>query len=500
MKRPFPFQRFLSLLALLTVPVAVFLATSVLMAPSIGAEAGSGQWLAAQPAAQAITPAPQDGVAACNSENPEDCPPCITPTLPVPPPPSATPTPTQSGCPGCPPPPPTPTPTPTPGCPGCPTETPPAPPPTPTPTTGCPGCATPTIPPPPSQLYDLGDAPDWLGQTTLPHGARHLVTNMLRLGQCVDAETSVQAAAVDAPAINDDLAQGLLTFGLCDPNTPNDDEDGADPDPATFALNGAASIPVTVNGVSAPGACVYGWIDWSRDGFGNGGDSVSGPTYFATSATQTMVFPPAPYGNPPENVYYIRLRLAPATSSGCTNPGPTALVSGGEVEDYDIYFVPPPALAVNVMSFGAASQSDHILVTWETSSEIDHLGFNLLRGASASEPDTQLNSALIPSQAPGSPTGFAYSWQDRLALESGTTYYYWLEIVGMDGSVVRDGPISATFEAPMVVTLSDLQANSARQPLPVWLWAVGAVAVCGAGGLMSRKKAKLQRARANHTS
>jgi len=61
----------------------------------------------------------------------------------------------------------------------------------------------------------------------------------------------------------------------------------------------------------------------------------------------------------------------------------------------------------------------------------------------------------------------------------------------MDGSVVRDGPTSATFEAPMAVTLSDLQANSARQPLPVWLWAVLAVTVFGAGRLMSRKQARL---------
>jgi hypothetical protein len=260
------------------------------------------------------------------------------------------------------------------------------------------------------------------------------------------------------------------------------------------------NIPVAVNGVSAPGACVYGWIDWSRDGFGNGGDSVSGPYYFATSATQTMVFPAAPYGDPQQNVYYIRLRLAPATISGCINPGPTGLVVGGEVEDYDIYFVPPPPLAVNVMSFSAAPESDNISLTWETISEIDHLGFNLLRGTSAVEPDTQLNGALIPSQAPGSPIGFDYSWQDRLALEVGTTYYYWLEVVGMDGSVVRDGPTSATFEAPLAVTLSDLQVSSDRQSTPVWLWAVLAVAVCGAGGLMSRKKARLPRARANHTS
>jgi hypothetical protein len=323
----------------------------------------------------------------------------------------------------------------------------------------------------------------------LPNGARHQVTNMLRLGECVDAETNVQAAAVDAPAINDDLAQGPLTFGLC--TAPNDDEDGANPDPAAFAPTGAVNIAVTVNGVSAPGACVYGWIDWSRDGFGNGGDSASGPYYFAASATQTMVFPPAPNGDPQQNVYYIRLRLAPATISGCINPGPTGLVVGGEVEDYDIYFVPPPPLAVNLLSFSAAPDSDNISLVWETISEIDHLGFNLLRGTSAVEPDTQLNSALIPSQAPGSPTGFAYSWQDRFALEVGTTYYYWLEIVDRDGSVVRDGPTSATFEAPMAVTLSDLQASSNRQPPSAWLWAVLAAAVLGAGRLMSRKQARL---------
>ena len=56
---------------------------------------------------------------------------------------------------------------------------------------------------------------------------------------------------------------------------------------------------------------------------------------------------------------------------------------------------------MTLASFDAQAMSDHILLTWETVSEVDNSGFNLYRSASPAAPDELL--AYVPSQAPGSP-------------------------------------------------------------------------------------------------
>ena len=72
--------------------------------------------------------------------------------------------------------------------------------------------------------------------------------------------------------------------------------------------------------------------------------------------------------------------------------------SGGEVEDG----ASPSPLAVTLADFGAVQQGDAVVVTWETTTELENQGFNLYRGASPAGPDRQINETLIPSQAPGS--------------------------------------------------------------------------------------------------
>jgi len=74
------------------------------------------------------------------------------------------------------------------------------------------------------------------------------------------------------------------------------------------------------------------------------------------------------------------------------------------------------ALAVNLASFQATPDTDQMLVTWETVSELDNLGFNLYRFDKTGTSEvpvtwtTQLNPSLIPAQAPGSGQGAAYEW------------------------------------------------------------------------------------------
>ncbi len=118
--------------------------------------------------------------------------------------------------------------------------------------------------------------------------------------------------------------------------------------------------------------------------------------------------------------------------------------------------------AVLLSSFEAAAMGADILVTWETVSEEQNLGFNLYRSLSPDAPEAQLNAELIPSQAPGSGQGFAYEWRDA-QVEVGVTYYYWLEAVDFGGMTAMNGPVSAIIEAPTAVTLGSLQTGSGEE-------------------------------------
>ncbi len=101
--------------------------------------------------------------------------------------------------------------------------------------------------------------------------------------------------------------------------------------------------------------------------------------------------------------------------------------------------------AVELARFEARSQSEGILVEWETASEVDNLGFNLYRSESPEGRRVQMNRNLIPSQAPGGPVGATYTWSDT-RVSAGTTYYYWLEAVDVHGTATGHGPVSATAE------------------------------------------------------
>ena len=112
-------------------------------------------------------------------------------------------------------------------------------------------------------------------------------------------------------------------------------------------------------------------------------------------------------------------------------------------------------LSAALADFSAVQSGEAIRVSWETVSEVGNVGFNLWRGTSPNAPDVQLNSNLIPSQAPGSSQGFVYEWLDAANLVNGTTYYYWLEDVDMAGVVTRHGPVSAAYAAPTAVRLTE---------------------------------------------
>lgn len=116
-------------------------------------------------------------------------------------------------------------------------------------------------------------------------------------------------------------------------------------------------------------------------------------------------------------------------------------------------------LAMMLSDFSAACVGSTPVVSWETASELNNRGFNLWRGLNSSTPDTQLNALLIPSQSPGSATGFSYSWTDNTAAPD-TTYYYWIDDVDLNGLLNRHGPVSVFCSSPTALTLTELRAES----------------------------------------
>ena len=133
--------------------------------------------------------------------------------------------------------------------------------------------------------------------------------------------------------------------------------------------------------------------------------------------------------------------------------------------------------AVALADFSAVAQPDHVLVTWETVSELNNAGFNLYRDTSPAGPGVQINSTLIASQGPGSAGGFSYDWQDFDAPDS-ASLYYWLESVDLNGNTSRYGPVSVEPVAPTAVGLDSFLAQPTAPGWP--LWPIGLAALAGA--------------------
>lgn len=147
--------------------------------------------------------------------------------------------------------------------------------------------------------------------------------------------------------------------------------------------------------------------------------------------------------------------------------------------DCMVSFLSP--LAVTLSDFQASSRDDHVLVSWETVSEVENQGFNLLRSMSNSGDRARLNDLLMPSQDPGSGQGAEYEWLDHEVVD-GETYFYWLESVDFDGSTELSGPVTVTYESPTAVELSALITDVNASPsVPLLVLVLGLVVVLFTG-------------------
>ena len=115
-----------------------------------------------------------------------------------------------------------------------------------------------------------------------------------------------------------------------------------------------------------------------------------------------------------------------------------------------------------------------ILLTWQTSTEINQEGFNLYRNTGENfEHADLLNPDLIQSQDTDKEQGFFYEVLDT-EIETNTTYYYWLEQVESNDTITLLGPIHPLVR-PTAITLSQLDVQPTPADVPVALMLLGLV-------------------------
>jgi len=202
---------------------------------------------------------------------------------------------------------------------------------------------------------------------------------------------------------------------------------------------------------------VAGWIDWNRNGELSSDEriflqnkTIGTADTFQFSVPSTVSFSNARY--------YARFRICPAVQlydeveedyywvyGDCSTPTATDVVNG-EIEDYAWDWGTPPTSA-GLAGVSARAHGDAILVTWETSTEIEIVGFDIYRSEAADGEFIKLNDEMIMAEAflEDPLYGQTYTWLDAGAL-CGQTYYYYIEVIGPSGaSVSSSDPIAATW-------------------------------------------------------
>lgn len=111
------------------------------------------------------------------------------------------------------------------------------------------------------------------------------------------------------------------------------------------------------------------------------------------------------------------------------------------------------ALAGVAVSIQAYLNFNHanVVVEWTTASELNTVGFNLLRGETSDGPFEQVNGALIPS-ASDTLTGNSYRFEDH-GVVAGRTYFYMLEEIESSGGSNQHGPITVKASSPAIIEL-----------------------------------------------
>jgi hypothetical protein len=110
----------------------------------------------------------------------------------------------------------------------------------------------------------------------------------------------------------------------------------------------------------------------------------------------------------------------------------------GDINWADFGYYDPTPTWVNLTSFEAYTQGGQVVVEWETSAEVNTIGFNLYRKNAGSSDYREANTDLLPSLLDGS-IGGTYRYIDRGAVP-GSSYTYKLVEVDSNGDEHTYGP------------------------------------------------------------
>jgi hypothetical protein len=102
--------------------------------------------------------------------------------------------------------------------------------------------------------------------------------------------------------------------------------------------------------------------------------------------------------------------------------------------------------ALTLSSFIVTDHDRWVAVEWTSAVEMDLAGFNLYRTLDEDGELLRLNGAQIAGRGDAL-TGATYTFRD-CSVSDGTTYYYWLEDLDVEGRATYHGPVSVTHGLP----------------------------------------------------
>lgn len=130
--------------------------------------------------------------------------------------------------------------------------------------------------------------------------------------------------------------------------------------------------------------------------------------------------------------------------------------------------------AVTLESFTAEWQGNQVVLNWTTASELDNLGFNVLRGPASEGPFTPVSPAspLIPANCPGQVicSNPDYTYTDA-TVNPGQAYWYQLQSISLSLTIENHAPpicaIGAAAPcAPPTPTGTATETDEPPQPAP----------------------------------
>ncbi|MEZ4665038.1 MAG: hypothetical protein R2911_46525 [Caldilineaceae bacterium] len=154
--------------------------------------------------------------------------------------------------------------------------------------------------------------------------------------------------------------------------------------------------------------------------------------------TNTPTDTPTPVDTPTETPTATHTPVVLPTAATAT---PTPIPTG----------VHPPT-AVDLVSFTAETQGGGTMITWQTSSEVQTLGFHLWRSTTGDRLDAiQITATLIAAR--GSANAGADYYYTDMTIQQGVHYTYWLQEVRLDGTTQDAGMVQPQFSGALYLPL-----------------------------------------------